>query len=417
MESSSRPAPATAASPAGLRSPAFRLLLLATLTSFGGFTMLLPTVPLWAVDGGAGEFGAGATTAAFMLTTVLTQLAMPWLLDRGGYRWTFTAGALLMALPTPLLLLSADLAPIVAISGVRGIGFGMITVVGSALSVRLVPAHQIGRAAAYYGVAIGIPNLAFLSLGVWMALNLGFATVFWAAAIIPLIGAMATVPLSRIAAQGVAAASAGSRPAEDEVPASRRRIWAILAGPLLIMLALALSSSAIVTFLSVPLSSAPLVASAALLGYGAMTVIGRWLAGNLSDRYGRPALTVPAVIAGAAGIGLTAIAVWPSQGGWDGPPPLGSVLIVVGASLFGAAFGAAQNDTMVAMFRRAGSRHFGTASAIWNIGFDAGTGAGSISLGVVAQLLGFGPAFTVTAVLTMLCLPMALNLGRGTRMD
>lgn len=399
--------------PAGLRSTAFRLLLLATLTSFSSYILLLPTVPLWVIEGGAGEFGAGATTAVFMLTTVLTQLAMPWLLDHGGYRWTFTAGALLLGLPTPLLLLSTDLAPVLALSAVRGIGFGMITVIGAALSVRLVPAHQIGRAAAYYGVAIGIPNLVFLSIGVWMALNLGFDAVFWTATIIPLIGAVATVALWRVAGDGLAGASvAGPKTDSGAGPPNRKRIWALLAGPLLIMLALSLSSSVVVTFLAIPLSGAPLVASAALLGYGALTVVGRWLAGHLGDRHGRPVLALPAIVLGATGIALTAIAVWPSQGGWNGPSPVGVVLTVLGASLFGAAFGAAQNDTLVAMFRRSGPRQQGTASAVWNIGFDAGTGVGSITLGVLAQLAGFGPAFVATAVITAFCLPLAARLGR-----
>ncbi|WP_035769140.1 MFS transporter [Arthrobacter castelli] len=413
MEHSTQGARDRSAAPAGLRSPAFRLLLLATLTSFSGYILLLPIVPLWATEGGVGEFGAGTTTAVFMLTTVLTQLAMPWLLDHGGYRWTFTAGALLLGLPAPLLLLSNDLGPVIAISAVRGIGFGMITVIGAALSVRLVPAHQIGRAAAYYGVAIGIPNLVFLSVGVWMALNLGFETVFWMATVIPLIGAVATVLLWRIAGDGLAGATvAGPKAGNGSAAADRTRIWALLSGPLLIMLALSLSSSVVLTFLSIPLSATPLVASAALLGYGAMTVAGRWLAGNLSDRRGRPTLALPAVVLGAAGIGLTAIAVWPSQGGWDGPSPAGAALTVVGASLFGAAFGAAQNDTLVTMFRRAGPRRQGTASAVWNIGFDAGTGAGSIGLGVIAQLAGFGPAFLTTAILTACCLPLAAQLGR-----
>lgn len=419
MDQSQRPTGSARTPPAGLRSSAFRLLLLATLTSFSGYILLLPTVPLWAIEGGAGEFGAGATTAVFMLTTVLTQLAMPWLLDHGGYKWTFTAGALLLGLPTPLLLLSPDLGPVIAVSAVRGIGFGMVTVIGAALSVRLVPAHQIGRAAAYYGVAIGIPNLVFLSIGVWMALNLGFDAVFWTATVVPLIGAAATVMLWRVAGNGLAGASGtGSTDSVPETPpASRKHIWALLAGPLLIMLALSLSSSVVVTFLAIPLSAVPLVASAALLGYGAMIVVGRWLAGNLSDRHGRPVLALPAVVMGAAGIALTAVAVWPSAGGWDGPSPFQAVLTVLGASLFGAAFGSAQNDTLVAMFRRSGPRQHGTASAIWNIGFDAGTGVGSISLGVLAQLAGFGPAFVTTALITACCLPLAAQLGRGPHSD
>src|SRR5690625_2338013 len=194
----------------GLHGWAFRLLILATALTFGGFVLLLPVVPLWATRGGAGELGAGATTSVYMLTTVLTQLAMPWVLDRGGYRWTFPVGALLMGVPAPLLMLTSDLAPLLVISAVRGIGFGMATVAGSALAARLVRPEQLGRATAYYGLAVGLPNIAFLSTGVWAALNLGFAAVFWIAAAGPLVGALAAAGIWLLAGDGTAASATGA---------------------------------------------------------------------------------------------------------------------------------------------------------------------------------------------------------------
>lgn len=399
----------------GLRSREFTLLIVATAASFSGFVLLLPLVPLWATRGGAGEFGAGATTAAFMLTTVLTQLAMPWLLDHGGYRWTFAAGALLLAVPTPLLLLSTAVVPLVVVSAARGIGFGMVTVVGAALAARLVQPADLGRAAGYYGIAVGVPNLLFLSLGVWFALNIGYAPVFWAATVIPLLGFAAALGLwragdavrSSVQESGAHASSTGAG-ASTSAP----RLWLALAAPLLIMLVLALASSAVITFLAIPLREATWAATVALLGYGAMTVLGRWLAGTLSDRYGRLAALVPGTVAAGLGITLAGWALWPASTGWAGPSVAAAVLIILGATLFGAGFGGVQNDTMVAMFRRSGPQAYGTASAAWNIGFDAGTGAGALALGIIAQTLGYGPAFAVSAVAIAGCVPVAVRLSR-----
>ncbi|MFC6003605.1 MFS transporter, partial [Streptomonospora nanhaiensis] len=188
----------------GLRGWGFRLLVLASVLSFSGYVLLLPVVPLWAARGGAGELGAGATTAVFMGTTVLTQLAMPWLLDHGGYRWTFAVGALLLGAPAPLLAAATDLGPLLAVSALRGVGFGMVTVVGSALAARLVPPEQIGRAAGYYGMAVGLPHVLLLSGGVWAALNLGFEAVFWAAGAAPVAGALAAAGIWLLAGSGAA---------------------------------------------------------------------------------------------------------------------------------------------------------------------------------------------------------------------
>lgn len=51
---------------------------------------------------------------------------------------------------------------------------------------------------------------------------------------------------------------------------------------------------------------------------------------------------------------------------------------------------------------------------MWNIGFDAGSGAGAMALGLLIQMLGYGPAFMVAAVSLLAVLPLALG-GREHR--
>jgi MFS family permease len=245
-------APTAPRTPGDADGRAFHRLIAATLGGFSGHALLLPIVPLWAVHGGGGAGAAGATTAVFMLTTVLAQLAMPWLLARGGYRWTLPAGCALLGLPTPLFLLTADAGALIAVSAVRGVGFGMATVAGAALAARLAPAARVGRATAAYGLAVGLPNVVFLSTGVWLALNAGFTAVFALATAAPLLGA---------------AVAATVRAAEDPAPAEGHRAdaappsggaaaYAGLAAPFALILVAAVASSAVITFLALPLEAA-----------------------------------------------------------------------------------------------------------------------------------------------------------------
>ncbi|MFC7327625.1 MFS transporter [Marinactinospora rubrisoli] len=393
----------------GLRGRAFRLLVLATVASFAGYCLLLPVVPLWAARGGAGAVGAGATTSVFMLTTVLTQVAMPWLLDRGGYRWTFPAGALLLGLPTPLYLLTADLGPLIAVSAVRGVGFGMVSVVGAALAARMVTPDQVGRAVGGYGLAVGLPNLVLLASGVGLALNAGFAAVFWAAALAPLLGAVAAVALWRVGGDGMPdATEPPARPGHGAGRTAGRRTAAGLAAPLAVMLAMAIASSGVVTFLAIPLERTPGLATTALLAYSVALLVARGAAGAFADRCGRPLFLLPGLVGAVAGLALTSWALWPLGDSGGAPGAAGAAAVVAGAALFGAGFGGAQNDTLVVMFRRAGPRGPGTASAAWNIGYDAGTGAGALVLGIAVRDLGYGPAFAVAGavVAAALALPV-----------
>src|SRR5699024_5103520 len=116
-----------------LRAPGVALLLAMTVLGFSGYAALLPVAPLWAVHGGADAVGAGLVNGVLMLFTVLTQLAVPTALRRLGWTPVLVAGLLLLGVPTAALGLSDALAPVLAISALRGLGFGVLTVTGSAL--------------------------------------------------------------------------------------------------------------------------------------------------------------------------------------------------------------------------------------------------------------------------------------------
>ena len=365
-------------------------MLAVTVLGFGGYALLLPVVPLWVAD--AGEFAAGATTGVLMLTTIATQLAVPWLVARVGYRAALGAGLVLLGAPTPLLALSAALGPVLALSAVRGVGFGLLTVVGSALVAELVAPAEHGRAAARYGIAIGLPQLVLLPAGVATVQAVGFTGVFVAAGVAPLLGALAVVAL-RLPTPGaphtVAAdpdtAGSGTGPGGPRSAA---------VAPLAAMLTCSVAQGGLITFLPLAVPGGLWVA-AALLVTAAGSLAGRSLAGRLVDRHGMSGrLLLPGVLLAALGMG-TEIA-----GLTVGP------LVVLGAAVVGIGFGLVQNDALTALFAASGPRRYGQASAAWNIAYDAGTGAGAVGLGAVAEPFGFRAAFGLSALLLLVAAPV-----------
>jgi MFS family permease len=371
---------------AGVSGLPFRLMLGATVLGFSGYSLLLPVVPLWAARGGAGALGAGATTAVLMLTTVVTQLAVPWLLVRIGHRWVLGLGVALLGAPAPLLALSAHLGPVLAVSAVRGIGFGLATVAGSALVAELVPPAQHGRAVARYGLAVGLPQLALLAAGVAVVEQLGFAVVFVAAGVGPMLGAL-LVPAIRVPR----GEGRGVPTAVGQVASPTRSAF----GPVLAMLSCAIAQGGLITFLPLVAPGAGLLVAVALLVTATGALLGRIAAGHLVDRRGWGGrLLGPGLLLAAAGMAAEAGAVTLAAG-----DVVGGLLLVVGAAAVGVGFGLVQNDALTALFAAFGSARYGTASATWNIAFDAGTGLGALGLGAVAEPFGYGPAFALSAVL------------------
>jgi predicted MFS family arabinose efflux permease len=75
--------------------------------------------------------------------------------------------------------------------------------------------------------------------------------------------------------------------------------------------------------------------------------------------------------------------------------------------LFGTGFGICQNATFALMIGRMPASGAGTASALWNLAYDAGYGAGPAAFGLVVNHTGYPAAFALTAVLMLAALPLA----------
>jgi MFS family permease len=78
--------------------------------------------------------------------------------------------------------------------------------------------------------------------------------------------------------------------------------------------------------------------------------------------------------------------------------------LIAGTFLFGIGFGISQNATFALMIDRAPVQQYGTASALWNLAYDAGYGAGPAVFGVVVGHTGYPVAFALSAMLMLAAL-------------
>ena len=79
--------------------------------------------------------------------------------------------------------------------------------------------------------------------------------------------------------------------------------------------------------------------------------------------------------------------------------------VLAGMALFGTGFGIIQNATLVLMIDRMPASGLGTASALWNLAYDAGYGAGPAVFGLFAGRTGYPAAFALTGLLMLAVLP------------
>lgn len=379
-------------------------LVVMTGAGFSGYAVLLTVAPLWAIEGGASTAGSGLVNGVLLLFTVLTQLFVPRALRTFGWGPVLAVGLALLGVPGVLLSLSDGLGVILGLSAVRGVGFGVLTVTGSAAVAALVTAERRGEAIGSYGLAVAVPNLVLLPAGPWIAESIGYSVAFTLSAL-PLAGIPAALRLAsalRVSAPDLRPdVTASSDPRDPESAAYRR-----LLRPVLLLLAVTLAGGAVITFTPQVVDS-PLVAAGGLFLMGLSAAIGRWRVGVFADRHGAQRFLVPLVPLTGAGMALVAWSVADSEG-------VRVVPFLIAMLLVGLCYGGLQNLTLLISFEAVSRRHNNLASAVWNVGFDAGTALGSVAVGVIAGLTSFATGFLVAGAVAVATLPLALQKPAAT---
>ena len=319
--------------------------------------------------------------------TVVVQFLVP---DGGapaGDGPPLAVGVIALGAPSPMYLLSTDLVPMLAVSAVRGVGFGVLTVIGSALTAVLAPPHRHGEAVGLYGLAVAAPNLLVVPGAVALAQNVSF----WPVVV------LATCPVLAVPF----GAGHRRRPPATGRPASTRAGagGAVRDLPCGVLLTITLAGGGVTTYLPIERPNGYLATLVLLLFafHGrAGTVAGGPARGP--DRYASPAAGDRCAGGrGSGGAGARA------GHGAD-------VLLLAGAAVFGIAYGAVQNLTLVVAFARARGHGASTVSAVWNAAFDTGTGIGAVVVGALAATgMGVPTALGVCAGLIAVCLPLAVR--------
>lgn len=373
-----------------VRLTSIRNLLLSTALGFTSFSLPLAAVPLWAVQEGTPGAAAGTVTSAMLASTIVAQSMVPALAAKIGMNRSLGLGLALLTIPSLLYLVWSDLTALLVVSVLRGGGFAIVTVVGVALATTLAPPDRQGESVGLFGLAASLPNLLGVPIGVLLTQIGEFRWV----ALIAAAPCLATPIIMRLPDT-----EEPSRMSTDvharQTLASRRSL--IISSVVLFTTVLAYGG--LITFLPIERPEGH-VAPVGLLIVGAAAAFMRWNIGALSDRLGIWQLTAIAVSGaplGAAlmGAGLTNAAA-------------SAVLLIAGCAIFGLSYGALQTLTLLMTMKAAGVERAATASATWNISFDAGLSVGAFSIGLIASTqIGAAGSFFALAGLLAVNLPLA----------
>jgi MFS family permease len=374
--------------PARLLSVPLAATFLAEFTCLTSFFLLLSVMPMLAAAAGAGSSGAGLITGSLLLGTVAAEAVSAASIGRFGYRTVIAAGAVLLGGPALAMLTREPQAVMMTVSLVRGFGFGLCGVATGALTATLLPPERRGEGLGLLGIVSGVPAIFALPAGIWLA---GHHLAVAAAAMAAVSGLLPLVAIRWLPGGREARRTARVKPAPG-ARGSWRMAGATLRLPL-IFAAATIAAGVLDSFLPLAKGIPSDLSSAALLVQAITATLTRWRAGKYGDRHGHARLLIPALT--VAALGMAAMIA------------LGSpVMIFAGMVLFGAGFGVVESATFALLIEQLPEAR---ASALWNLAYDAGYGAGPAIFGLICLSTGYPVAFALTGALILATLPLALR--------
>jgi len=404
----------TPASLRGLPRETWVLALVAFCVALG-FGIVVPAVPLFALQFGVGTTAAGAVVSAFALMRLVSGLAGGRLVDRVGERAALLAGLGVVAVSSLLAGLSVTYPQLLVLRGIGGIGSAVFTIAATTLLLRVAAAAQRGQTQSVYrgGFLLGgIVGPAFGGAVVGVSLRAPF---FLYAATLGLAAlAAATLlpkptrdePPAQVALgigedDGLPTAVVPEPPRTSVSTALRSPAYrAALAGNFAVGFSVLGVRSTVVPLLVVmELDLAPGWIGAAFV-VAALVQAGLLLpAGKAVDQVGRR----PTLVAGGFLSALALVVLSLSTG----PVSLllAMTVFAAGASLLGVAPAAIVGDVV--------EGKGGRAVAVWQMSSDLGSVLGPLAAGLLIDRASFDVALLTSAAVVAACALLGLRMPKG----
>jgi len=169
----------------------FMAIVMANALLFGGFHILLPTLPLYAAANGATGSQIGIITGIFGFSAIFIRFFTDFGQQAVGKKMCLYVGLLISFLCTIGYSLFASVNEMIAIRILHGFGFGLTTTFSAALAAEIIPQARMGEGIGYFGLGSTLAMALAPAAGLGLMTDAGAGVMFLAAA-----GATALAALS-----------------------------------------------------------------------------------------------------------------------------------------------------------------------------------------------------------------------------
>ena len=370
--------------------------ILTWISRFGVFLahhVTRPLIPLYLITFGASSTVIGAFMAVFTVIATVMRIPVGMFIDRIGRKPFLIYGIALFGAGNFGYIWAPSIALMIPGRILHGLGWSGCTTAVATIGADIVPQARRGEMIGYAGMASSLASALGPVLGFAIFHRFDYPGIFFGAGILLVLSFAAALPVRE--------PTRGHSVKRESVHwldtiAVKETIY-----PAIAVAFLSFGHGGILTFLPIQALKLGLSNPGIWFGvYAACILLSRPIAGPLSDRISRRAVILPGLILNIAGILLLAMATSPS---W----------LMAAAIVGGFGTGAAQPAlTTVAVDQSAAERR-GQSLAQFQLFYDLGIGIGSLTLGVLLDLVdqNFSIMYLATAIVALIGLWLSWKRG------
>ena len=369
------------------------IIILLSLVMFASFYMITAGFPIFVSTISDNPAIAGIMTTTLMVASLITRFFASVIIQKVNMKLLLIISLIYFLGTIGLTFVNTSIGFLIAIRALQGIGFSMLTILVFTMSSNIVPKSRLGEGIVFFAMSTSVGTTMGPLIAISYLANYSFRSMMMIT-----LGLMAfSLVCSFFTKNMKVEKEKKSLDATNNEPFYKYMFDRRVLLPCILVSFNYIAIAGTVNFMGAfgkEINVGGRI-SQFFIAQGIAMVIVRAFSGKIFDKFGHRVLIIPGAIAGAIGLGLLGF----STSMW---------MIWISGILFGIAFAINHPIIQAWALTLVPPEKKATANSMLLIFIDAGLAIGSVGLGFLAKVVGYGMTFSYSAAVMIIILILYL---------
>ena len=375
------------------------IIILLSLVMFASFYMITAGFPIFVSTISDNPAIAGIMTTTLMVASLITRFFASVIIQKVNMKLLLIISLIYFLGTIALTFVNTSIGFLIAIRALQGIGFSMLTILVFTMSSNIVPKSRLGEGIVFFAMSTSVGTTLGPLIAISYLANYSFRSMMMIT-----LGLMAFSLLCSFFTKNTKV----EKEKESHDDTNKEPFYKYMFDKRVLLPCILVSFNYIAIAGTVNFMGAfgkeinvGGRISQFFIAQGIAMVIVRAFSGKIFDKFGHRILIIPGAIAGAIGLGLLGF----STSMW---------MVWISGVLFGIAFAIIHPIIQAWALTLVPPEKKATANSMLLIFIDAGLAIGSVGLGFLAKVVGYGMTFSYSAAVMIIILILYLMGSRKT---